>query len=64
MTQFEFFLKNSLSPFIFALILFGGSLVIELYLGSKEWYFSFIFLFIAVIIIPIANYFSWKRNKW
>lgn len=61
-TQWNHYKQNYLGTTLIFIFLFGITLFFEILRDSKVWWFSFIFLIIGVVIIPIANYFSWKKK--
>ena len=62
MTQWEHFKKNYLGTTVIFIALFLATLMFERIRQSETWWFSFFFLSIGVIVIPLGNYFSWKKK--
>lgn len=62
-TQWQHFKKNYLGTSLFLIGAFIVSLIMEIVRDSNTWWISFVFLFIATVIIPIANYFSWRKKQ-
>jgi len=62
MTQWEHFKKNYLGTTVIFIALFLATLIFERIRQSETWWFSFFFLSIGVIVIPLGNYFSWKKK--
>ena len=61
MTQWQHFEENYLGAFLVCVIISLGVLIRELILGSSDWKISILFFMIATIL-PIGNYFSWKKK--
>lgn len=61
-TSWDHFKKNYMWTAIILFGLFTTSLIMEIVRNSSEWWFSFFFLFIGGVILPIGNYLSWKKK--
>jgi len=64
-TRWEFYKKNYIPVTVGMVGLFLLTLIIELLRGSSDWWFSFFFLLIA-LIIPIGSNISYRKKfkKW
>lgn len=63
LTQWQHFKKNYMWTSLFLICVSFISLGMELYRESNEWWLSLVFLFIAIVIVPIGNYFSWRKKQ-
>ena len=63
MTQWEHFKANYIKVSVFMILIFILALSFEIVRNSEDWWFSFFFLFLGVVVLPIGNYFSWKKKK-
>jgi len=61
-TSLDHFKKNYMWTAIGLIGLFLVTLIMEISRNSSEWYYSFFFLSIAVVVLPIGNYVSWKKK--
>lgn len=63
MTQWKYYVGN-FGP-VTAGMLFLGFLTIalELYRGSSDWYFGLVFIFMAVVVIPVGHVITWRNKK-
>lgn len=61
-TSWDHFKTNYKWTSLILIGLFTTSLIMELVRGSSEWWFSFFFLFLGVVVLPIGNYLSWKKK--
>ena len=62
LTQWEHFKQNYVGTSMFLLALFLLVLTLELVRGSSEWWIAFVFLGLAIIVLPLGNYISWKKK--
>ena len=58
----EDYKERHLDVSIFMVIVFMSILCMSLSRGDEVWYYSFIFLFIGVVVVPIASYIEWKKK--
>lgn len=61
-TCWDHFEKNYMWTTIIFIGLFLTTMIMEIMRGSDEWWYSFFFLIIGVVVIPIGNYLSWKKK--
>lgn len=61
-TQWQHFRKNYFWTAIFLTLAFAVTCILSLIRYDERWYLSFGFLILAWVVLPIANYISW-RNK-
>mgnify|MGYP003651478219 CR=1 FL=1 len=52
--------KNKIA-FIAMIILFLSTFTLSIIDGGEGWYFSLIFLFIAIVVIPLLKYLNKKE---
>ncbi len=63
LTQWQHFKKNYLITSVVFTGMFILSITLSLIRFDNLWWFSFFFLILAWVIIPIGNYFSWKSKS-
>ena len=64
LTQWQHFKENYLNTAVILITAFALSLILDIIRGEDEmWWLSFIFLFIAVVVLPIGNYISWRKKQ-
>jgi len=61
-TQWKHYKQNYLATSLIMVALFLTTLLFEIFRDSESWWFSLFFLTIGIVIIPIGNYFSWKKK--